>query len=518
MKKILLSIFLAGSLLTACDMDTQPDGSIQLEGAIQKFPDVTDLRSGLYSALRSRCGGSYTALSDLQTDLFIGTMNNGNYYTAFTTGNIQSNNGDFEAFWSAPFSGVMQVNYFLEQVEDFLTRVEVTPEQKESIDRYVAEAHFMRAYYNYMLVYHFCGNYDAATASDAATGIPVCLKYVPTEKRDQYPGRNTLAESYTQIEKDIEAAIAGLEAWEVNDKTALNTMGGGGYLNSYAAKALKSRVALLKGDWTTAEAVSKDIIASQLFPLTPISAYQNMWKNDTGDELIFQPYANEKQKGYVPSTGNIFYGVNPFSVNWIPAANVLYDYQVLHNQLVTDVRYYAFVAEDNDIYNGAQYLTPVFNKYPGNPIFNESRPAQRNLPKPFRTAEQYLILAEAATQLGHLADANDALNELRANRIVGFPGITYGNAESLMEQIKLERVKELIGEGFRLGDLRRWKQGFTRDGDYESVGYDINGFIINQSLSTTYTATDHRYVWPIPSAEMIVNPQMKGQQNPGYGN
>ncbi len=519
MKKILLSIFLAGSLLTSCDMDTQPDGSIQLEGGFQKFNDVTDQRTGLYAALRSRCGGSYTALSDLQTDLFIGTMNNGNYYTAFTTGNIQSNNGDFEGFWSAPFSEVMQVNYFLEQVEDFLTRIEPTPEQKEAIDRYVAEAHFMRAYYNYMLVYHFCGNYDAATATNAATGIPICLKYVPTEKRDQYPGRNTLAESYTQIENDIEEAITGLEAWEENDKTALNSMGGGGYLNSYAAKALKSRVALLKGDWATAEAVSKDIIESQLFPLTPISEYQNMWKNDTGDELIFQPYANASQRDYVPTPGGIYFSVGPFHVSWIPAANVLYDYQVFNNRLVQDVRFYAFVAEDNDIYNGAQFLTPVFYKYPGNPAFNSSSTnAQRNLPKPFRTAEQYLILAEAATQLGHLADANDALNELRANRIVGFTGLNYGSAESLMAQIKLERVKELIGEGFRLGDLRRWKQGFTRDGDYESVGYDINGFIINQSLSTTYTATDHRYVWPIPSSEMIVNPQMKGQQNPGYGN
>ena len=90
---------------------------------------------------------------------------------------------------------------------------------------------------------------------------------------------------------------------------------------------------------------------------------------------------------------------------------------------------------------------------------------------------------------------------------------------ALMEQIKTERVKELIGEGFRLGDLRRWKQGFDgRDGNYAKAGYDLDGFLINMAMDIKYTSTDYRYVWPIPSAEMVVNPQLKGQQNPGYGN
>lgn len=515
MKKILLSLFLAGSLLTSCDMDTTPDGSIQLEGGIQKMADVKAQRNGLYSALRARCGGSYTALSDLQTDLFIGTMNNGNYYTAFTNGNLMSNDGDITGFWSAPFSGIMQVNYFLEQVDEFAKNHEFKDGEAELIDRYKAEAKFMRAYYNYMLVYYFCGNYDAATATAPATGIPICLKYQPTENRDKYPGRNTLAESYTQIEKDIEEAIKGLEKWEETDKSALNAMGGGGYLNSYAAKALKSRVALMKGDYATAESVSKDIIESQLFPLTTISDYAAMWQHDTGDELIFQPYADGKQKGYVPSPGSIYYDTH---IKWIPAANVLYDYQVFNNKMVKDVRYSTYVANTRDIYGGITYITPFFRKYPGNPAFNDpGKNSQRNLPKPFRTSEQYLILAEAATQLGHLTDATDALNELRSNRIQGFQDLNYGSKESLMAQIKLERVKELIGEGFRLGDLRRWKEGFTRDGDYASIGYsEMDDFIISIALNVRYTDNDYRYVWPIPSAEMIVNPQLKGQQNPGY--
>ncbi|WP_300805677.1 RagB/SusD family nutrient uptake outer membrane protein [uncultured Duncaniella sp.] len=513
MKKILLSLFLAGSLLTSCDMDTTPDGSIQLEGGIQKMADVKAQRNGLYSALRSRCGGSYTALSDLQTDIFIGTMQNGNYYTAFTNGNLQSNDGDILGFWTAPYSGIMQVNYFLEAVEKFNKEFETTDEQKAELARFEAEAYFMRAYYNYMLMYYFCGNYDAATANTAATGIPIVTKYIPSELRDTYPGRSTLAETYTQIEKDIDAAISGLEAWEVNDKSALNAMGGGGYLNSYAAKALKSRVALMKGDYATAENVSKEIIESQMFPLTAFDEYENMWKNDTGDELIFQPYGDASQRGSVPAPGSIYFGVSPATVGWVPSANVLASYSNY------DIRLYAFTAEMDVNYNGTAYLSPVFYKYPGNTTFNSGNTnAQKNLPKPFRTAEQYLILAEAAYNLGHEADANDALNELRAARIMNYQDSRYSGV-ALMEQIKTERVKELIGEGFRLGDLRRWKQGFDgRDGNYAKAGYDLDGFLINMAMDIKYTSTDYRYVWPIPSAEMVVNPQLKGQQNPGYGN
>jgi hypothetical protein len=32
----------------------------------------------------------------------------------------------------------------------------------------------------------------------------------------------------------------------------------------------------------------------------------------------------------------------------------------------------------------------------------------------------------------------------------------------------------------------------------------------------SYAAGDYRFVWPIPSDEIQVNPQLEGQQNPGY--
>ena len=79
-----------------------------------------------------------------------------------------------------------------------------------------------------------------------------------------------------------------------------------------------------------------------------------------------------------------------------------------------------------------------------------------------------------------------------------------------------------IGEGFRMGDLRRWKQGFSRNGDYSIIDQAANntsplsGAVNPLGVTVSYNSGDFRYTWPIPSAEMDINPQLEGQQNPGY--
>ena len=45
---------------------------------------------------------------------------------------------------------------------------------------------------------------------------------------------------------------------------------------------------------------------------------------------------------------------------------------------------------------------------------------------------------------------------------------------------------------------------------------NIMDVIVNAANGLTYTADDYRFVWPIPTREMQVNPQLNGQQNPGY--
>lgn len=505
---------MAAAVLTSCDMNEAPDGSINLDEGCQSMADVHSLRNGLYSFLRSRSGGAYTTLSDLQTDLFIATQNSGNSYLEFCTGLIKSNNGEIEGIFAGLYSGLMETNYFLETVAGFKAANEanLTAEEVATLDRNLAEAHFMRAYYNSLLVYYWCGNYDAATASNPHTGIPLVLKYQPGSDRSNYPGRSTLEEAYTQIETDLELAISGLETWEETNKSAL-VAGGGGNLNSYAAKALKARVALWKGTQASllvAYNTAKDIIDSGEFPLTEIDDYENMWKNDTGSELIFQPYADADQKGSVPEF-TMFNTASPDDVKWTATANAI---NIFGND--DDVRFDTYFTGVYVNISGTEILALRFNKFPGNATFNSGNTnAYKNLPKPFRTSEQYLILAEAGQALNK-ADVSDYLNEFITCRVYDYEETPLaGNA--LRNEIRNQWVKEFMGEGFRLGQLRRWNIASTRSADYPSYLPAMPGFVSELGISTYgYQPGAYQLVWPIPSGEMFANPNLTGQQNPQY--
>jgi hypothetical protein len=133
--------------------------------------------------------------------------------------------------------------------------------------------------------------------------------------------------------------------------------------------------------------------------------------------------------------------------------------------------------------------------------------------KLFRIAEQYLIAAEAYAYSGDEEKANEYLNKLLAAREIAHEELTLFG-DDLKEAIKEERVKELIGEGFRFYDLKRYGQGFAR-------GAAQNQALITNAGSTqtelfSATASDFRWLWPVPQAEIDSNPQIAEQQNPGY--
>ncbi|WP_195408436.1 RagB/SusD family nutrient uptake outer membrane protein [Bacteroides congonensis] len=79
----------------------------------------------------------------------------------------------------------------------------------------------------------------------------------------------------------------------------------------------------------------------------------------------------------------------------------------------------------------------------------------------FRLAEIILDYAEAAAEAGHLTDAKDAVDEIRAR--VGMPKLPAGlSQKEMILRVRNERQVELAWEECRYFDLRRWQQP---DGD-----------------------------------------------------
>ena len=124
--------------------------------------------------------------------------------------------------------------------------------------------------------------------------------------------------------------------------------------------------------------------------------------------------------------------------------------------------------------------------------------------KGIRTVEMYLIRAEARAELNDLAGAAADINTIRQNRITGYTPIgAYPDKASAINDILLERYRELAFEGFRFYDLKR------RNLDVQRAASDVDS-----PLWQTLPAGNYRFVFPIPIDEMLANPNMV--QNDDY--
>lgn len=521
MKKILYSVIASGLFLTSCSLSEEPAGQLNIDDAITTTQNAFKFRNGFYTGLRAFSAGRYTAYASIQADEFIGTLSNGNRLGVISLGNIDPGTMDLTASWSSPYSLIMNVNYYLPYLEALINDETIASDDRIELIRYRGEAKWSRAFSYWYLMDHYCEAYTLTDPKKAASGLPLVTEFDPTGEYDKYPGRSTLEETYALIENDLDDAYADLKAYEssLSDASLKDAISPNvAYLNSYVVLALQARVALLKGDYATAITKAEEVIDNPNYSLATLVNYGNLWTSDRGTELLFVPYANSGQQiSDVPTTGKFWIDSNVRNADYVASANALAMYNGDDYEADDDVRYEWFFNDRELSVAGSLVYAPAFVKFPGNSQFNTSSTTNdlRNLPKPFRLSETYLILAEAAAESNQPAKANDALNTLRINRIYGYEEKTY-QGTTLIEQIRLERTRELIGEGFRISDLRRWNQGFTRSIDYDEDYEDTPGILVAAGCNLSYPAGDHRFIWPIPKSEMEANPQLKGEQNPGY--
>ena len=153
-----------------------------------------------------------------------------------------------------------------------------------------------------------------------------------------------------------------------------------------------------------------------------------------------------------------------------------------------------------------------------------------------RYAEVLLNYAEATYELnGNISDADLdlSLNLVRHRSNPNMPGLSNNlvnaNGLSMREEIRRERTVELILEGYRIDDLKRWATAET-EMPQDQVGVLFTGtwFETNWAqqareltsdgcvlLYTNRTWRDRNYLYPLPSDQMQLNPQL--EQNPGWG-
>ncbi|MBD5319905.1 MAG: RagB/SusD family nutrient uptake outer membrane protein [Bacteroides sp.] len=520
MKKVYLGLLMSAALLTtSCDMDTTNFGVIGQENYIETMSDCEAFVNGMYNHMRFKSGGNYIFFPDVQMDQFVGLVDNGNRGGILSMGQLNAGDTDMANIYYNCYIQVNDANYFLPRVDALLESDQFTADEKELLNYYKGTAMFSRAY-AYWYLFDKYVNYDPTKLDEKGLGLQLENEFHPSGDRSTYVGRSTIRESVEFMTSQLEEAYTLIKGYETN-VSAQYCAPNSARVSSYVVAALQARVALQTQDYATAAQKAELVINSGNYELTSADSYVSMWVNDEGTELLFVPFAEPGIGGQ--SIGENYYRNNQKnSSDYIPTADVVLAYGE------GDIRFDAFfeVYQPMEV-QGENYIAYAFTKFPGNPALNTgSTNLMLNKAKPFRLSELYLIAAEAYASDGAAKNetkANSYLNALRKARIEGYTAQTYSGA-NLLKAVRDERGKELIGEGFRLGDLRRWGNGFTREAGWEMFAgnpdLDVLSWIMDVvtplTNNVTYAANDYRFVWPIPTREMQVNPQLTGQQNPRY--
>lgn len=505
MKKIYLLLLLAAGLLSSCDMQKDPVGTLDGDEPFTTT-EATRYRAYVYAGLRSITTSGYFSNPEIQMDMFQATNQTGNRGIVFASGDVLPTTGETGGYFESLLLQVASTNYFLAKMNNLL---ETTDDEEllAMYNRYIGEAKFARAYYNVLLFDRYCPEYTQENANEPALGIPVFETYNPSSDRTTYYGRSTQNESVAFINKDLNESLTLLLNYETN-VAPNHVVAMAPYVNSNVVKALQARFALLTKDYDTAIAKANEVINCGKYPLATYQNYGRMWSEDNGTEIIFRPFM-EAPNELSNSIGSTWISLYEDQADYVPTQDCLDMYPRR-----SDARYAAFFADRDLNFEGDIVTGLCFNKFPGNPDLKVSSTNNiMNMPKPFRTSELYLIVAEAQYENGNEAAANAALTTIRRARIRNYSAQDYAGTD-LRDEIRTERTKELIGEGFRMSDLRRWHLPMVRTNP-QGVLAD---YLWKSTITMTYNypQDSYKYTWPIPQSELEVNPQMAGQQNPGY--
>lgn len=503
-KKIhLLTAIAAAALLGAaasCSLDKFPEGTIGIENAFLTMEDADRLRDGLYIVFRANAAGSTTYSPELMTDLFHATSSFGNRGGAMYNWIFTADDADADAMWANYYSAIANINFFIDGAAK-VDRSTWSEEDSETLDIWTGEAYFLRAWYYSRLAERYCLTYKG---NENSFGIPYSKVYSPSSDQTTYMQRGTLQETYANIIQDLDSASA-----------LVTTRGSVGsiWITEDAVDALRARVALSMGDYATAITLASPLIDE--YPLVAgADEFRQIWSVDSGKECILQldaayPDALPSSYSYNYTGYNALTGI--YTPDYVPEQWVI----DLFSDFGEDMRFTSWYLQATITMTGnAKYDLYLFNKFPGNPDLRERGASNSNYihkVKPFRIAEMYLLLAEAYARSNQEGPANEMLTSLRSNRIPGYTAPTY-SGETLLNQILEERIRELMGEGFYLDDLKRFGKPVERRAAQQSGAIYLPG--TNEQF---YRGTqEDRFVWPIPQAEIDANPNIAGQQNSGY--
>lgn len=397
--------------------------------------------------------------------------------------------------WYAGFTWIANANYLIAMDVDITDA---------DIDRMyiLGQAYGVRAYSYWMLAQYFARTYKGHESDPC---VPIYNE--PTTAKTTGHPRATNQVVYDQMKADIAKAVEYLEKSQNTGMEKDNS-----FITYPVALGLQARIALTMEEWSLAAEASEKAIKLGKHKIQPVQA-----------------------SAFKANSSNFMNTYNSPNVMW--GANIIADQSGIYASL------FAHMDAVADMYAGYSRAPKKINSETYELMGeNDSRrcwwnPNDENNPYQqekfhfsdiqtylgdyiwMRIEEMYLIAAEAECMNGNDAVAQQYLNTLVQTRDPEYNCTKTGTAMgkltsdrtgSLREAIIDQRRIELWGEGGRLYDIRRLRQGFKRT---TAQGWP-NGLL----LSGKATDDPESYTWvlTIPKAEFDGNKNMdeSKDQNP----
>ncbi|CAD0001392.1 RagB/SusD family nutrient uptake outer membrane protein [Flavobacterium chungangense] len=484
--KYIKQLFFAISLLivTSCSddfLEKKPTEYVDFEGATKTTENLMTLLNGIHRSLYIRYEsnqnenglGSLMQQVDIAGDDIVYPVTNAWFLQVYNWNGVANENSqDIRFPYRTYYRIIRNANTIIENVD-----AAIGSDAEKKILK--GQALLYRAFCHYQLVQLFGKRYVNGI-DNTQLGVPVIL----TVGNDNFP-RSTVEEVYAQINKDLDEANILLVGYAKPNNS---------HLNLKVAQGLKARVALTQGNW----AIAADYAAKAKAGIALMTAeeYVKGFNDFNANEWMWGSHINEVQTDYFGNFGAYMSrNYNSTVIRSCPKAIN----SKLYNQIpTTDVRSKLF---DKTGAHTALALLSTYAKFPyTSQKFLSINAGDSRCDVPYmRVAEMYLIEAEAKARLG-LPDANTVLFTLARSRDAAYV-LSVKTGQALVDEIWFQRRIELWGEGFRFYDLKRTNSPLDR------TGANHDSAITNNVLSVP--ATDKRWQWLIPRAEINANPLIK---------
>ncbi|UAM97706.1 RagB/SusD family nutrient uptake outer membrane protein [Polaribacter litorisediminis] len=481
MKLYKTSYFCCLFLIVSCSdfLKLEPGQQISINEQLSTKTGLQLSLNGLYYDIEDLVSSVQVIYPDLQGGniTFSPVINNKEVSVSSVIENSYSfsdfaEDSDYSGFYTSLYDIINQVNVILDY---FDTYTFLSEDERNQLQ---AELMAMRAFAHYQITLMYAQNYNF-TADGSHLGI--VYNTSPLLIGVDFPARKTMQETYELLKNDLDTALSLFTNTQFLAGASISLF------NTTTTEALYARVALQMNDWENAFNHANTIITTSGINLTSKDIYVLEWEKeeDPISEIIFEFSARRTSEGAISQSISQWfkYETDQNYARYVASGDLLDLYtpddirtnMFLEQQLPTNVNGIAV--------NLPYYFTKKYQDGAGTTFI--------------RLSEMYLIRAEANARLNKPTEALQDLNSIRERANLS----ALNTTTNLLDEIFLERRRELAFEGHLLYDIMRFKKDVIRNkgclANVCNLNYPSNFFVL-----------------PIPQSSTELNENI--QQNEGY--